>query len=82
MKLPIIRTLAQNHTLETLENAEKLFESNQENVLNVEGSDVGEIFTHILMAKEIRIKMEKEGLSLSDAVREHSKRIQKIINTK
>jgi hypothetical protein len=82
MKLPVIRALAQNHSLEEIEKAAGLFETERRNPLNVTGDDEGEILTHHLMAMEIRKKMEKQGLSLNDAIREHSNRIKKIITVR
>lgn len=79
MKLPVIRNLARDHELSALEEAVTAFETEQKNILAVEGDDQGEIFTHLLMATDVRRKMDNENLSLQDAIREQGRRVQKLI---
>lgn len=79
MKLPVIRNLARDNNLSVLEEACNSFETKRENKLSVEGCDEGEILTHLLMAIEVRKKMENQGLTLQDAIRQQGQRVQKLI---
>ncbi|NCN27055.1 hypothetical protein GW915_05715 [bacterium] len=79
MKLPVIRNLARDYEASKLMEAVDAFETKRENSLNVEGDDESEILTHMLMAIEVRKKMEDSGLSLQDAIREQGQRVQKLI---
>jgi hypothetical protein len=78
MKIPIIRELASKHSSKELHGAAAEFETSRHNSLNVTGDDEGEILSNLLMAAVIKEKVEG-GLSLSDALREHTKSIQNII---
>ena len=80
MILTVIRTLASSHTAEELSKAAASYETERHNPLNVEGKDEAEILTNLLMATTVREKMEKQGLSLQDAIREHSRSVQKILS--
>lgn len=79
MKLPVIRNLAKDHDLATLNKAAVAFEENRENSLGAEGADEGEILTHLLLAAEVRKAMEEQGLSLQDAIRAQGQRVQKLL---
>ena len=78
MQLPIIRELASKHTVLELERAAEAFESSRENSFNVGGKDEAEILTHLLMAAVVRAKMDG-GLSLPDALREHSQSVRSML---
>jgi hypothetical protein len=82
MILPVIRELASKHTKAELDQAVYAFETEGQNTLEVRGKDEGEILTNLLMAAAVRERMEGAGLSLQDAIREHSRAIQKIIGKK
>ncbi len=79
MILSVIRELAEKYSTPQIEAAAESFEKDRSNTLQVRGKDEGEILSNLLMAAVVRKKMDA-GLSLSDAVREHSKTIQSIIS--
>jgi len=79
MKIPVIRELAQKYTTAELTEAGDAFENERKNTLEVAGEDEGEILTNLLVAAVIRSKMDS-GLSLQDALREHSKSLQGLLS--
>lgn len=81
MILSVIRELAEKHELHALLKAATEFEETQSNSLGVKGKDEGEILTNLLMACEVRKRMDG-GATLVDAVREHARMIQGIIAPK
>lgn len=79
MKLPEIKRLAGEHDTKTLEQAAQSFETKLENKLNVQGSDDGDILTNLLMAIEVKKKMD-QGMDLNEAIREISSRVRGVLS--
>jgi len=78
MILPVIRDLATKYTSEELNRAALQFEEKGENTYEVKGKDEGEVLTNLLMAAEIRVKVEA-GTPLADAVRDFTRMVQTIV---
>lgn len=79
MKLPEIKRLAEKHSSSELSEAAKAFEKDLENKLNAQGSDDGDILTNLLMAIEVKKKIENEA-SLNEAVKEISSRVRGVLS--
>lgn len=80
MMLPVIRKLATDHSADELNRAADAYENGRQNTLKVEGRDEAEILTNLLMAAVVRGKMESQGITLQEAIREHSKSVQKMLS--
>lgn len=78
MILPVIRELAAAHSLEVLKNAAERFEKDQENLLGSRGKDEGEILSNLLMAIEVRKKMDS-GMDINDAIKDHTRMIRGLV---
>ncbi len=74
MKLPIIKQLVENHSLEELAQAEAAISEGETPAITVEGEDEGEQLTHAYAALWVKQKIE-EGVEFSVALREFTKRV-------
>lgn len=79
MKIPVIKKLAEDHDIPTLEKAEEAILSEEQPAIEVLGDDEGEQLTHVLAAIEIRRSMEG-GKTANEAVRAYSQRVRKSIS--
>lgn len=79
MKLPIIRSLAENHSLDELHAAENAILEEEQPAFEVGGDDEGEQLTHLLGAIWIREQMA-EGLAFKDAFRAFAQRVRDSIS--
>ncbi|TVR37557.1 MAG: hypothetical protein EA392_12390 [Cryomorphaceae bacterium] len=79
MKVPVIKKLAEEHNIATLEKAEEAILNEEKPTIEVTGDDEGEQLTHVLAAIEIRRSMEG-GKTLNEAVRAYSQRVRKSIS--
>jgi hypothetical protein len=80
MKLPVIKNLAENQTLEALKQAEDLLINGEPLPFEVGGDDEGEQLTHILGAIDILERVQKEGIDLRTAIRGFSERVRNSIS--
>ena len=78
MILSVVKELVSKYTKPEIDAAIERFESSLENILGVEGKDDGEKLSNLLAAVQIRERMDK-GMSLNDAIREHSQRVRSIL---
>lgn len=78
MKIPVIRTLAQEHSLEELNKAEIALIEGLELPFAIEGKDDGEKLTHVLGAQDI-LKRVAAGVEFNTALREFSQRVRNSI---
>ena len=69
MKAAIVRKLANERGLAELERAAEHIAEHGELPFPIEGEDVGEALTHVLLASRIRRRMEQDGEELSTAFR-------------
>lgn len=74
MKLPIIRQLAENNSLEALQAAENALLEEQIPEIEVGGDDEGEQLTHLLGAIWIREQM-LAGMDFKEAFRAFAQRV-------
>lgn len=74
MKLPIIRQLAENNSLEALQAAENALIEEQKPAIEVGGEDEGEQLTHLLGAIWIREQM-LSGMDFKEAFRAFAQRV-------
>lgn len=79
MILSAVKDLVTKHTKAEIDEAITRFESTLENVLSVPGADDGEKLSNLLAASQIKARMDK-GMSLNDAIREHSQRVRSILS--
>ena len=68
MKAAEVRALAERHDLATLEAAVEAISEREEDVLGVEGADLGEKLTNVLLAIRVRTRVDA-GEALKDAFR-------------
>jgi len=80
MKLPIIKSLAEGQTLESLKQAEQLILNGESLPFEVGGEDEGEQLTHILGAIDILERVKNEGIDLRTAIRGFSERVRNSIS--
>lgn len=80
MKIPVIKKLVENHSLEVLVNAEAAFEDGTDPGIEVEGDDEGEKFTHVIAATWILQKMEAEEVDFKTALREYTQKVRQSIS--
>lgn len=69
MKASSIRKIAEKYTLEELANAAEVISEEERDPLGVDGADLGEKLTHVMLAMRIREKVE-QGQDLRSAFRE------------
>lgn len=69
MKASSIRKIAEKYTLEELANAAEVISEEERDPLGVDGEDLGEKLTHVMLAMRIREKVE-QGQDLRSAFRE------------
>jgi len=80
MKLPIIRALAEKHSVEELKHAEDAILNEQQPTIVVEGDDEGERLTHVISAIAVKEDMEANGVELRVALRNYADRVRKSIS--
>jgi hypothetical protein len=69
LKASSIRKIAEKYTLEELANAAEVISEEERDPLGVDGEDLGEKLTHVMLAMRIREKVE-QGQDLRSAFRE------------
>ena len=69
MKASSIRKIAEKYTLEELANAAEVISEEERDPLGIDGEDLGEKLTHVMLAMRIREKVE-QGQDLRSAFRE------------
>ena len=80
MKLPVIKQLVTDHSLEELVEAEEAFLEEQSPKIKVDGEDEGEQLTHVMAAAWVKHEMEKEGIPLNKAVRNYTVKVRNSIS--
>lgn len=80
MKIPAIKKLIENASMEELMAAEEAIVDEQRCTIEVEGEDEGEQLTHVLAAIYIKDQMEKEGLDFKTALRDYTKKVRESIS--
>ncbi|WP_299706470.1 hypothetical protein [uncultured Pontibacter sp.] len=75
MKIPAIKKLVENESLEALVAAEEALMEEQPLAIEVEGNDEGEQLTHVIAAAWILNYMEDNGVDFKTALREYTKKV-------
>jgi len=79
MKIPVVKTLVENYTLEQLQKAEDAILEEQKPEIEIGGDDEGEQLTHIYGAKWILEQMAK-GDEFKAALRAFTQRVRDSIS--
>ena len=79
MKIPAIRTLVENCSLEQLQAAEEALANEAQAAIEVEGEDEGEQLTHVFAALFIKQEMER-GHDFKTALREYTRKVRESIS--
>ena len=80
MKIPAIKKAAEAYTMEQLRDAEAALYEEQNPVIDVDGTDEGEVLTHVLAAIWIKEEMEKTGQDLNTCLRAYTQRVRNSIS--
>ncbi|MGY2130674.1 DUF6952 family protein [Hymenobacter sp. HD11105] len=75
MKIPVIKRLVENQSLESLVAAEEALLDERQPEFEVEGEDEGEQLTHVFAAIFILNQMQDHGADFKDALREFTKKV-------
>lgn len=80
MKLPIVKKLANDFSMEQLEAAENAILEELDPVIEVEGEDEGEQLTHVMAAIWIKREMKAKDLPLNKAMRNYTVKVRNSIS--
>ncbi|GAB3826440.1 DUF6952 family protein [Hymenobacter jeollabukensis] len=75
MKIPAIKRLVENQTLQDLLEAEEALLDERKPSFEVEGADDGEQLTHVFAAIWILNHMKDHGADFTSALREYTKKV-------
>ncbi|MBF9253039.1 hypothetical protein I2I11_07030 [Pontibacter sp. 172403-2] len=75
MKIPVIKDLVENQTLEALVAAEEAIIEEQMPEIEVKGEDDGEQLTHVMAAIWILNHMQDHSTDFKTALREYTKKV-------
>lgn len=81
MKIAAIKKLVETYTIQELTAAEIALENGENLLIDVEGDDDGEKFTHILGAIDILFRVKNEGKETAVALREFTQRVRNSIGS-
>jgi len=80
MKIPVIKRLADQHSIDELEKAEAAFYDEKQPEIEVPGEDEGEQLTHVMAALEIRREIQETGCEFNTALRNYTQRVRNSIS--
>lgn len=80
MKIPEVKKLVENQSIEELMAAEEALVEESELPITVRGEDEGEKLTHILAAIFILERMKNQGVDFKTALREYTRRVRESIS--
>ena len=80
MKLPVIKSIIDQFTLDELRLAENHLMEGETPAIAIPGDDEGEQLTHILAAIWIKEEMEKTSCDAATALRAYTSRVRQSIN--
>jgi len=80
MKLPVIKQLVTDHSLDELVAAEEAILEEQTPTIKVDGEDEGEQLTHVMAAVWVKNEMEKVDIPLNKAVRNYTVKVRNSIS--
>lgn len=80
MKIPVVKQLVNEYSIEQLEAAENAILEEVEPVIEIEGEDEGEQLTHVMAAIWIKRDMEQNDLPLNKSLRNYTEKVRKSIS--
>lgn len=80
MKIPVVKKLINEYSMEQLEAAENAILEEVEPIVKVEGEDEGEQLTHVMAAIWIKRDMEQNDLPLNKSLRNYTEKVRKSIS--
>jgi hypothetical protein len=80
MKLPVVKSLVDNYSLEQLQQAEEALMNEEKPAIAIEGDDEGEQLTHVLAAAWIIEHMQTNNVEYKLALREYTKKVRESIS--
>lgn len=80
MKIPEIKRLVENHTIDDLMAAEEALVNEEEPAIEINGIDEGEKLTHVFAAIFIINKIKSDGVDFKTALREYTSKVRESIN--
>lgn len=80
MKIPVIKKIADQYSLEQLKAAEEAITEEKTPEIEVEGEDEGEQLTHVIAAIWVKEEMEKENIPVVKAVRNYTVKVRNSIS--
>ena len=80
MKIPVIRYLVENYTLQQLKEAEEALADERIPEIRIEGEDEGEQLTHAYAAIQILESMKHDEKDFKTALREFTSRVRTSIS--
>ncbi|UPT67729.1 MAG: hypothetical protein M0D57_03400 [Sphingobacteriales bacterium JAD_PAG50586_3] len=80
MKIPVIKKIVEQYTLEELQAAEAAMLEEQTPAIEIEGHDEGEKLTHVLAAVWVKNEMNTNGTEAMVAIRNYAQRVRNSIS--
>lgn len=80
MKIPVIKKIVEQYTLEQLQAAEAALLEEQTPAIDIEGDDEGEKLTHVLAAVWVKNEMQTNGTEAMAAIRNYAQRVRNSIS--
>ena len=80
MKIPVIKKLVENHSLEELQAAEEALAEEQTPAISIEGDDEGEQLTHAFAAIFVIQKINETGCDFKTALRQYTSKVRESIS--
>lgn len=80
MKIPVVKKLVENHTIDELREAEDALIDEKLLPFEVGGDDEGEKLTHILAAIFVLERMTHEGIDFKAALRNYTRMVRESIS--
>ncbi|PWJ42196.1 DUF6952 family protein [Sediminitomix flava] len=80
MKIPVIKKLVANYSVEELEKAEEALGDEQKPQIEIDGEDEGEMLTHAYAAIWVKNKMIEDNMEFREAMRAFTQKVRKSIS--
>lgn len=80
MKVPVIKRLVEQFTLEELQAAENELLNERTPAISIEGEDEGEQLTHAIAAINILQDVQEKGIDTRAAIKSYFERVRKSIS--
>lgn len=80
MKIPVIKKIIQEYSLEELQAAEEALLEERQPAITIEGEDEGEQLTHAMAAIWIKQDMEANGTDLKTSLRSYTLKVRDSIS--